>query len=228
MKGIKTCPAVTTQHDFWCILYRSKPEHMKKLVWAALPVALMALFAMRTSNDPLSIGSPLPKSDKKMKDITGKEVSFKDAMKKNGLLVMFSCNTCPVVGKYQSRTLETGKFALENEIGVVILNSNEATRTDGESMEDMQQYAKEQGYQFSYLLDQNSEMADAFGATRTPEIFLFDKTGKLVYHGAIDDNPGNASQVTRQHAKTAMEEMLAGKAVSVTTSRFVGCSIKRL
>jgi hypothetical protein len=98
-----------------------------------------------------------------MKDISGKEIAFKDAMKKNGLLVMFSCNTCPVVKKYQSRTLETGKFALDNEIGVIVLNSNEATRDEGDSFDDMKQYAKEQGYNFNYVLDKNSVMADAFG-----------------------------------------------------------------
>ena len=136
-----------------------------------------------------------------MKDVSGKEISFKEVMKKNGLLVMFSCNTCPVVGKYQSRTLETGKFAMDNEIGVIVLNSNEATRGDGESFEDMQQYGKEQGYKFNYVVDKNSEMADAFGATRTPEVFLFDKTGKLVYHGAIDDNANGPDKVTRQTRK---------------------------
>lgn len=200
---------------------------MKKIFFSVVPVAAIALLAL-TPSDPLTIGSSLPKPEQKMKDISGTEVSFKDAMKKNGLLVMFSCNTCPVVGKYQSRTIETGKFALDNEIGVIVLNSNEATRSDGDSFEDMQQYAKEQGYKFNYVVDKNSAMADAFGATRTPEIFLFDKAGKLVYHGAIDDNPNSPGQVTRQHAKLAMEEMIAGKNVSTTKTRFVGCSIKRL
>ena len=71
-------------------------------------------------------------------------------------------------------------------------------------------------------------MADAFGATRTPEVFLFDKTGKLVYHGAIDDNANGPDEVTRKHAKLAMEEMLDGKTVSSKKTRFAGCSIKRL
>lgn len=199
---------------------------MKKL-FSILPVAAIALL-LPAVNDPLPIGSTLPGADKKMKDISGKEVSFKDVMKKNGLLVMFSCNTCPVVGKYQSRTLETAKIAADNEVGVILLNPNEATRNDGESFDDMKSYGKDQGYQFSYVLDENSEMADAFGATRTPEIFLFDKAGKLVYHGAIDDNANGPDEVTRQHAKIAIEEMVSGKSVSTAKTRFVGCSIKRL
>jgi len=199
---------------------------MKKL-FSILPLAAMAA-VMFTTNDPLPIGASLPSPDKKMKDVSGKEVSFNDRMKKNGLLVMFSCNTCPVVGKYQSRTLETVKFASDNEVGVILLNSNEATRDNGESMDDMKAYAADQGYDFSYVLDENSAMADAFGATRTPEIFLFDRTGKLVYHGAIDDNANGPDEVTRKHARIAIEEMVNGKTVSTTKTRFVGCSIKRL
>ena len=201
---------------------------MKKLFLSLVPVAAISMLALQPVSDPLAIGSSLPNPESKMKDISGKELAFKDAMKTNGLLVMFSCNTCPVVKKYQSRSLETGKFALDNEIGVIVLNSNEGTRGDGDSFEDMQQYAKEQGYNFSYVLDKNSSMADAFGATRTPELFLFDKNGKLVYHGAIDDNPNGPDKVTRQHAKLAMEEMVAGKAISTNKTRFTGCTIKRL
>lgn len=201
---------------------------MQKSFLSLVPAVAMSLLTLTPVNEPLPIGSSLPNPDTKMKDVSGKEVSFKDETKKNGLLVMFSCNTCPVVGKYQSRTLEIGKLASDNEIGVILLNSNEATRDDGESYEDMKNYAQEQEYKFRYVVDQNSVMADAFGATRTPELFLFDKTGKLVYHGAIDDNANGPDKVTRQHAKIAMEEMVAGKKVSSSTTRSVGCSIKRL
>lgn len=200
---------------------------MKKLFFA-LPVAAMALLILQPVNDPLPIGSALPNPDTKLKEISGKEVSFKDAMKKNGLLVMFSCNTCPVVGKYQSRTLEVGKYAADKEVGIIVLNSNEATRSEGESFDDMKEYAKGQGYRFSYVLDNNSTMADAFGATRTPEVFLFDKSGKLVYHGAIDDNANDPGEVSRKHATIAIDEMIAGKTVSTAKTRFVGCGIKRL
>ena len=200
---------------------------MNKIFFSVLPIAV-AMMTLPHVSEPLAIGSSIPSPESKMKDISGKEIAFQDAMKKNGLLVMFSCNTCPVVKKYQSRTLETGKFALDNEIGVIVLNSNEATRDEGDSFDDMKQYAKEQGYNFNYVLDKNSVMADAFGATRTPELFLFDKSGKLVYHGAIDDNPNGPDKVTRQHAQLAMQEMVSGKTVSTTTTRFTGCSIKRI
>jgi peroxiredoxin len=200
---------------------------MKKILFAALPVAVIAIMALRPVGDPLPIGSPIPSPEVKMKDISGAEVSFKDAQKKNGLMVMFSCNTCPVVKKYQSRTLEVCKYALGNNIGVVLLNSNEATRSDGDSYDDMKTYAKEQGYNFNYVLDKNSNMADAFGANRTPEIFLFDKNAKLVYHGAIDDNSAGPDQVTRKHAIVAIDELVAGKEITQKETRSVGCTIKR-
>jgi peroxiredoxin len=200
---------------------------MKKILFAALSIAAIAVMAFTNFADPLPIGSPVPSPEVKMKDITGAEISLKDATKKNGLLVMFSCNTCPIVKKYQSRTLEVGKYAASNEIGVVLLNSNEATRNEGDSYDDMKVYAKEQGYSFNYVVDKNSSMADAFGANRTPEVFLFNKDGKLVYHGAIDDNSNGPDQVTRKHAILAIDELVAGKEITQKETRSVGCTIKR-
>ena len=194
----------------------------------ALPIAMASVIILKNSVEPLPIGSPLPNAEKKMKDFTGKEISFKDAMNKNGLLVMFTCNTCPVVHSYKSRTIEVCKYAQDKQIGVILLNSNEAYRNDGDSFNDMKDYAKDQAYNWPYVLDNNSAMADAFGATRTPECFLFNSSGKLVYHGAIDNNPNGPNEVTRKHLVVAMDEMLAGKDVSMKTTRSVGCSIKRL
>lgn len=202
---------------------------MKKILMAALPLAAIAIMAFKSVSDPLPIGAVLPNADTKMKDISGKEVSFKDAAKKNGLLVMFSCNTCPVVKKYQARTLAAAKLAAANDIGVIVLNSNEATRGEGDSFDDMKAYASEQGYNFSYVVDRNSAMADAFGATRTPEIFLFDKNSKLVYHGAIDSNQDAPDAAdTKKHLHNAIDELVGGKAITTPVSRSVGCGIKRV
>ena len=200
---------------------------MKKILFSALPLLAFTMVALHPVNDPLPIGAPLPSPELKMKDISGKEVSFKDATRKNGLLVMFSCNTCPYVVKNQSRTREVCSYAQSNDIGVVVLNSNEANRSDEDSYNAMKQYAADQQYNWYYLVDKNSAMADAFGAKRTPECYLFDKTGKLVYHGAIDDNPSDPAAVGRKHLVNAIDEMKAGKDVSVKESRSVGCSIKR-
>ena len=175
----------------------------------------------------LPIGTAIPKADVKMKDINGKEITLKEAFKPNGLMVMFSCNTCPYVVKNQERTKEISKYALDNNVGVILINSNEGQRMGDDSFEAMQTYAKGQGYNWSYTVDKNAVLADAFGASRTPETFLFNKDQSLVYHGAIDDNPSDAGNIKRTHLKEAINEMVAGKDVSVKTSRSVGCSIKR-
>jgi thioredoxin-related protein len=200
---------------------------MKKLVTCLLLPAIV-LLAFTVNNDPLPIGAALPKAEHKLKDVSGKALTLKDALKDNGLLVMFSCNTCPVVINNQSRTNEICKYAQEKNIGVVLLNSNEGNRSNSESLQAMKEYAAGQGFQWYYAEDKNNELADAFGASRTPECYLFDKAGKLVYHGAIDDNPNNADGVNRKHLQEAINEVTAGKDVTVKQSRSVGCSIKRL
>jgi thioredoxin-related protein len=199
---------------------------MKKTILALLLIPALA-FTSRYA-DPLEIGAALPKVDRKMKDVSGKELSFADVKTKKGLLVMFSCNTCPWVIRNQERTRQICAYAMEKGLGVILLNSNEGSRSDGDSFEAMQDYAKEQGYKWSYVVDKNHEMADAFGADRTPECFLFDGNDKLVYHGAIDDNPQSADGVKRSHLKEAINEILQGKQVSVKKSRSVGCNIKRI
>lgn len=198
---------------------------MKKL-FAVLPLAFIGLFFI-SRNHILPIGAPIPNPEVKMKAISGKEVSFKDAMGKNGLLVMFSCNTCPIVKRYQTRSNELCKYAEGKQVGVILLNSNEAYRDNGDSFEDSKAYGQQNSYTWHYVMDDQSKMADAFGANRTPEIFLFNSEGKLVYHGAIDDNSDNEEGVKRRHAQIAIDELLSGKDISTKETRSVGCSIKR-
>ncbi len=198
---------------------------MKKY-YSLLTLAILVL-ALSGKNNILPIGSPIPNPEVKMKDISGKDVSFKDAMQKNGLLVMFSCNTCPVVKRYQARSNELCKYASDKQLGVILLNSNEGYRDNGDSYEDSKVYGQQNKYTWHYAMDDKSKMADAFGANRTPEIFLFNSQGKLVYHGAIDDNSDSEEGVKRRHAQIAIDELLAGKDISTKETRSVGCSIKR-
>jgi thioredoxin-related protein len=200
---------------------------MKRFFLFITLAIVTSFLAFRTISSSIPIGSDIPKADAKLKDVSGKEITLKSAMMSNGLLVMFSCNTCPWVIKNQQATREACAYALDNKIGVVLLNSNEGQRSDEDSYNAMQEYAKNQGYKWFYAVDQDHVLADAFQANRTPECFLFDKDGKLVYHGAINDNPGSPSDAKRIHVKEAINEMLAGKDVAVKETRSVGCSIKR-
>ncbi len=209
---------------------------MKKKFFGFSSVIMLAIILIALKIAPqgvtwtggvLAIGSELPKADLQMKDIANEDISMKDAIRKNGLLVMFTCNTCPYVIKNQERTNAICKFALKNNIGIILLNSNEGQRTSDDSFEAMQLYAKDQKYEWYYVVDKNHEIADAFGANKTPENFLFNKDLKLVYHGAIDDNPTDAENVNRRHLKEAMNDLLAGKDIDVKETRSMGCSIKR-
>ena len=150
--------------------------------------ALLLLPAARPFTG-LPLGSPAPKAEVRMKDVSGKEVSLQQAKGTNGLLVMFSCNTCPYVIRNQGRTKEVCAYAGQSQIGVILLNSNAGSREGGNSFAEMQSYAKAQGYQWYYALDDNGALATAFGARRTPECYLFDKSGILVYHGASTTAP---------------------------------------
>jgi thioredoxin-related protein len=199
---------------------------MKKILLISIATLSIALMSFVYA-DVLNIGDALPKADAKLKEVSGKEITMLAAKKENGLLVMFSCNTCPYVVKNQERTNEICAYAQKMNVGVVILNSNEAKRTDDDSYAAMKAYYKTQKYNWFYAVDENSAMADAFGANRTPECFLFDKNLKLAYHGAIDDNPSDASNVSRKHLHIAIDELVGGKDIATKTTKSVGCSIKR-
>ena len=198
---------------------------IRKISFVALIMALVA-FAPFVSNE-LEIGEKAPKTDLKMKDVSGKEISLNELKNKNGLLVIFSCNTCPWVIAWEDRYNELHEIAKKYNVGMVAVNSNEAQRSEEDSMDAMKSHAKENNYTFNYVVDENSELADAFGATRTPHVFLFDKNMKLVYRGAIDDNSKDKTAVTKPYLKTAIEKMAKGEEIEPSTTRSLGCTIKR-
>lgn len=162
-----------------------------------------------------------------MQNATGNATSITQQATKNGIIVMFSCNTCPYVIKNEDRITQVLGWAKEKGIGVIIINSNEDKREGDDSMDAMKKYAKKQSYTCAYVVDENSEVANAFGATRTPEIFYLDNNGVVLYKGAIDDSPADASAVNRKHLLMAVQEYLDGKEISVKTSKSIGCTIKR-
>ena len=199
---------------------------MKKIALLFCLITCFGLMALK-SNLLLPIGAEMPMQEHKMLDVSGKEISIKDAVKGNGVLVMFSCNTCPYVIKNEARISNLSDFTRKLDFGMIVLNSNEAYRKDDDSYKSMQEFAKEKKLNCAYVVDTDYQVADAFGANRTPECYLFDKNMKLVYHGAIDDNANDASAVTRNHLVEAMTEISQGKTVSIPETKSVGCSIKR-
>jgi len=196
---------------------------MKSLLY---PILLLAV-AVQTDVKELAVGSAAPLFDLKMTTTTGASVSLADIRKENGTLLIFTSNTCPWVHAWEDRYNEVARIAEANKIGVVFVNPNEATRGQGESMDDMKARAEKLGYGFAYAMDADHKLADAYGATRTPHVYLMDKTNTLVYVGAIDDNSRNAGAVEKRYLADALTQVGKGQAVTTTASRALGCTIKR-
>lgn len=185
----------------------------------------MLIFSVLFSKE-LEIGSSMPLMDHHLSDISGKSLSLKDIKGKEGTLVIFSCNTCPWVIRWEDRYVTIADAYATKGIGIIAVNSNEDRFDGDDSMDEMIQHAKENGYNFPYAQDPGSKLAYAFGATKTPHIYLFDNDDKLVYRGAIDDNAKSAKKVEQTYLADAIDALLAGEDISKKTSKALGCSIK--
>ncbi|NLU38055.1 MAG: thioredoxin family protein [Bacteroidales bacterium] len=194
-----------------------------------LLIGLITLtLSISAQNNMLKINEMLPAKTEKMKNaLNDATVDLKSQVKKNGLLVIFSCNTCPFVVAWEDRYPMVNKLAEENNIGFVLINSNFMKRNDDDSWEAMKKHAVKLNYKWPYLIDNESVVANAFGAQTTPHVFLFDKELKLVYKGAIDDNYKDAAQVKEFYLKDAMQNLANGKEITNKETRNLGCSIKR-
>lgn len=175
----------------------------------------------------LNIGDKLPEG-KKMECSTSEESLDLNSIKgKNGLLVIFSCNTCPFVVAWEDRYHMVNEVANDNNLGFALINSNYLKRDGADSFEAMKTHSKTNNYKWPYLLDNESELANSFGAQTTPHVFLFDGNNKLVYKGAIDDNHKDAAKVEEFYLKNALNNLGKGEMVKTTETRNLGCSIKR-
>jgi peroxiredoxin len=197
-----------------------------------MPVLFLAFvlttLALPPSGDKLEIGAKAPNTDQEMLDISGEMISLNEARKENGLLVVFSCNTCPYVIAWEDRYDDLAELCMKNKVGFIVVNSNEAKREGDDSIEAMQEHAKEKDYDFLYVVDKNHELADAFGADRTPEVFLFNNEDVLKYTGAIDNNSKDASAVTKSYLMDAVSAMVNGKQIAKPVTKSIGCTIKRI
>ena len=174
-------------------------------------------------SEEISIGSKMPGSDYILKNINGNESELSTFKKENGLLVVFSCNTCPWVIRWQGRYNPISELCSKNDIGFVAVNSNAKQHNGVDSFGSMKEHAKQYEYMFPYVLDSGSRLAKAFGAMVTPHVYLFDKNGDLRYRGAIDDGP---KRVKREYLVDAINSVSKGKSVKIQTTKTLGCSIK--
>ncbi|WP_462253239.1 thioredoxin family protein [Ekhidna sp.] len=168
--------------------------------------------------------------DFKLENIDGKKVSLSDYSDAKGFIVVFTCNTCPFAKAYESRIIDLDKNYAAKGFPVVAINPNDIAQQPGDSMDEMKKRANDKGYSFAYLRDDSQEVAKAFGATKTPHVYLLNKESegkfKVEFIGAIDDSPNDASDVSETYVEDAINSLLSGGKPSVTEKRAIGCTIK--
>ena len=202
-------------------------------IFGVLFITTLMSFNTNLKFQSFKIGEKASLTNHKMKAVSGQDFSLEDLGMENGMLVIFSCNTCPfVVGNqsmegWQGRYNEIYDLCKRNRIGMVLVNSNEAKRANVDSFTEMQKHSENQKYDCPYVMDRNSKLADAFGASTTPHVFLMNKDFTLIYKGAIDDNVNSASKVKESWLKDALNAAGTNKTIIIKETRNSGCSIKR-
>lgn len=198
---------------------------MKKMMFSLILVLLPA--ALLRAGEPYKSGDIA--SDFTLKNVSGAMVSlsqFKDA---KGFIVVFCCNTCPVVKKYEQRIIDLNTMFSGKGYPVIAINSNDKDVSPGDSFEEMQKKAKDHGYSFDYLYDESQKVARLYGATNTPHVYVLSKKdGKLIveYVGAIDNNADDPSKADKKYVINAVNALLENQNVAVTSTKAIGCGIK--
>ncbi|MGE0785750.1 MAG: thioredoxin family protein [Sandaracinaceae bacterium] len=201
---------------------------LSTLAW---PIASLASAQTPHAHDeptaePIAIGTVIPMRDHRMLGVDGQRVSIGSVAGQRGTLVVFTCNHCPWAQAWESRIVALGNAARGRGVGVIAINSNDPSEHADDAYAPMQERSRTAGMQFPYVVDDTSNVARAFGATRTPEVFLFDGRGRLAYHGAVDDNAHEPASVQQHYLRDAIDALVAGRAITSATTRSIGCTIK--
>jgi len=195
------------------------------MVQRILTAAVFSI-GVASSAAALQPGDSAPQRDVKMRNVDGREVSIADIAGIKGTLVIFTCNHCPWAKAWETRIVALGNTYRGKGIGVIAVNANDPSEHAEDGFDEMVQRAKQRDFQFPYVVDKGSTVARAFAAQRTPEVFLFDASGKLVYHGTIDDNAEDAGAVKQHFLGDALEAVANGQPVALQETKALGCTIK--
>jgi len=158
--------------------------------------------------------------------VDGKNHSLAEYSGKNAVAVIFSCNHCPYVRAWEDRMVQIQEDYDRKGVQLIAINANDASKYPDDCFEKMKERAREKHFNFPYVRDESQQIARAYGAERTPEVFLFDKAGTLRYHGAIDDNYDDQASVKVKFLRNALDAILSGKAPITAETKPVGCTIK--
>jgi thiol-disulfide isomerase/thioredoxin len=170
-------------------------------------------------NDPMSEFKNLPGVD-------GKKYSSSDFKDASILIIVFSCNHCPYVKAYEDRMIALQKDYASSGVQLIAINSNDEKNYPDDNFDEMIKRAKTKGFNYKYIRDAVQQTAEAFGATHTPQFFVFDSKRKLRYSGKMDDNWENPKAVKENYLRDALDTLLIGKDVKVPETFSIGCTIK--
>lgn len=168
-------------------------------------------------------------TDFELKNVDGTMVSLSDYKDAKGFIVVFTCNTCPYAVAYEDRIIELDKKYASKGYPVIAIMPNNTKVKPGDSMDAMKARASAKGYTFPYLMDEGQQIYPQYGATKTPHVYILEKTDKgniVRYIGAIDDNYKDAKLVNDKYVEDAVDALLEGTPIKETKTRAIGCSIK--
>jgi len=180
---------------------------------------------VETASAMLALGTQAPQF--RLPDPSGKWISSDDFKGAPGLLVAFICNHCPYVKHIRRAFADFAREYTNRGLAIVAINSNDAVSYPDDRPEKMAEEARDAGYIFPYLVDESQDVARAYHAACTPDLFLFDRDRRLVYRGQFDDSrPKNGRPVTGADLRAAADAVLAGRALSADQKPSIGCNIK--
>ncbi len=200
-----------------------------KIVSVCIIALLVSAFTLTKDKDGGGYKIGDIATDFKLKNIDGNMVSLADFNDAKGFIVVFTCNTCPYAVAYEDRIEALSKKYAEKGFPVVAIMPNNTKVKPGDSFEAMQARAKAKGFTFPYLMDEGQKIYPQYGATKTPHVYILERTKKgneVVYIGAIDDNYQDASAVSKKYVENAVDALLVGKEIQEKQTRANGWSIK--
>lgn len=189
--------------------------------------AVVLLMALKPAPAGLMVGDKA--ADFNLKNVDGKNVSLSGLKNNKGAIVIFTCNNCPFSIAYEDRIIALHKKYESKGFPVIAINPNDEVKVPEDSFDNMVLRAKEKNFPFAYLQDPTQTTARFYGASRTPHVFILVKEGteyKVQYIGTIDNNTDDADAATQKYVENAMDEILAGKKVTVDFTKAIGCAIK--
>ena len=198
-----------------------------KLLSLIVIMTVVSAFTVKPDTDGYKVGDLA--TDFSLENIDGKLVSLSDYINAKGFIVIFTCNTCPYAVAYEDRIVALDKKYASKGYPVIAIMPNNTDVKPGDNMEAMKARARAKGFTFPYLMDKEQKIYPQYGATKTPHVYILEKTRKgneVKYIGAIDDNYKDSALVTTKYVEDVVDTLLDGGDVKVKETRAIGCSIK--